>query len=459
MARMLQNISAVMSSASRPGRSKMMASTTIKRTLKLLAPLAAAVSLAASAAHAEVVKLKMAEVVRSQFYIPMYVALTKGFVKDEGLEVELVTANGGDRAGALLLSGQADFALAGPEVPIYIYNGESPDKPIIFSALTATDGLFLVSRNKLDKFEWSMLNGKKIMGWRPGSTPQLYLEYVLKQRGVDADTVKSIVTNIGMPARDGAWISGAGDFAIFNEPNTTKLERAGHVHLIASIGKEGGRADYTVFFAKKSWLEKNDGLAQTCPNAIARGQPRMTPAGDKDVAGAIAPFFPGLTVDDNIAVVSRYRTVGVPIWAESTLIDADGLAKAQEIMVVGGVLPADKKVPFEKIVDVSYAENAQKKVASKRGDAMPATEPVSRKSGSRLSETDMRETRTQPAVAIRDVTLHYFSPDRETLALSNISLEVARGEFIAIVGSSGCGKSTLLSMVSGLLPPSRGDIY
>jgi NitT/TauT family transport system ATP-binding protein len=65
----------------------------------------------------------------------------------------------------------------------------------------------------------------------------------------------------------------------------------------------------------------------------------------------------------------------------------------------------------------------------------------------------------EPAVAIRDVTLHYFSPDRETLALSNISLEVERGEFVAIVGSSGCGKSTLLSMVSGLLPPSRGDIY
>ena len=36
---------------------------------------------------------------------------------------------------------------------------------------TATDGLFLASRQQLDKFDWSMLNGKKIMGWRPGSTP------------------------------------------------------------------------------------------------------------------------------------------------------------------------------------------------------------------------------------------------------------------------------------------------
>ena len=63
-----------------------------------------------------------------------------------------------------------------------------------------------------------------------------------------------------------------------------------------------------------------------------------------------------------------------------------------------------------------------------------------------------------PAVSLRDVTLHYFSPERETLALSNINLEVRRGEFIAVVGSSGCGKSTLLSLISGLIRPSRGEV-
>lgn len=318
-----------------------------------------------SAGAADKVKLKMAEVVRSQFYIPMYVALSKGFVADEGLEVEMITANGGDRAGALLLSGQTEFALAGPEVPVYIYNGESPDKPVIFCALTATDGLFLASRQKLDKFDWSMLNGKKIMGWRPGSTPQLYLEYVLKQRGVAADTIKSIVTNIGMPARDGAFIAGGFDFAIFNEPNMSKMEKAGQANMVASIGKEVGRADYTLFFAKKSWVEKNPDLAQKWTNAIARGQSWMKTASEKDVAEAIAPFFPGLTIEDNIAVVSRYRTVGVPIWATSTIVDPAGLAKAQEIMVVGGVLPADKKVDYDKIVTNIYAEKAQQKFASK----------------------------------------------------------------------------------------------
>ena len=63
-----------------------------------------------------------------------------------------------------------------------------------------------------------------------------------------------------------------------------------------------------------------------------------------------------------------------------------------------------------------------------------------------------------PAVSLQDVSLNYFTPEREILALSNISLDVKEGEFIAIVGSSGCGKSTLLSLISGLLPPSRGRI-
>jgi NitT/TauT family transport system ATP-binding protein len=63
-----------------------------------------------------------------------------------------------------------------------------------------------------------------------------------------------------------------------------------------------------------------------------------------------------------------------------------------------------------------------------------------------------------PAVALQNVSLNYFTPERETLALSNISLEVQAGEFVAIVGSSGCGKSTLLSLVSGLIHASRGNV-
>ena len=42
------------------------------------------------------------------------------------------------------------------------------------------------------------------------------------------------------------------------------------------------------------------------------------------------------------------------------------------------------------------------------------------------------------------------------LALSDISLDVADGEFVSILGPSGCGKSTLLYIVGGFVPPTYG---
>lgn len=310
-------------------------------------------------------KLKIAEVVRSQLFIPLYLAMSEGFMKEQGIEIELVTAIGGDRVGALIISGQADIGLAGPEVAIYIYNSESPDKPVMFCSVNGTDGFFFVSREKLEPFEWSKLRNRKIIGWRPGSTPQMFLEYVLTQRGVDSETIRSIVTNIAPPAREGAWMSGSGDFGIFNEPSTSNLEKAGQAHVLASIGKELGRVENTVFFANKSWFERNRGLAQKLTNAIAKAQVWMKAASDEQIAAAIAPYFPGLPMEIHVAIMKRYRNTAAPVWSESTVIHRGGLAKLQEVMVAGGVLASDKVVAYEAIVASDVALKAQQSLMPK----------------------------------------------------------------------------------------------
>jgi NitT/TauT family transport system ATP-binding protein len=60
---------------------------------------------------------------------------------------------------------------------------------------------------------------------------------------------------------------------------------------------------------------------------------------------------------------------------------------------------------------------------------------------------------------IDHVSYNYHSLEGETPALSDVSLQVNDGEFLAIVGPSGCGKSTLLSLIAGLISPDTGDIY
>src|SRR5262244_2416095 len=43
-------------------------------------------------------------------------------------------------------------------------------------------------------------------------------------------------------------------------------------------------------------------------------------------------------------------------------------------------------------------------------------------------------------------------------ALANVTLEIERGEFCAVIGPSGCGKSTLLRLIADVLKPTRGAI-
>jgi NitT/TauT family transport system ATP-binding protein len=61
-------------------------------------------------------------------------------------------------------------------------------------------------------------------------------------------------------------------------------------------------------------------------------------------------------------------------------------------------------------------------------------------------------------VDLERVSLRYGEDADGTLALHRTTMQVADGEFVAVVGPSGCGKSTLMKVVTGLWPPTAGTI-
>jgi NitT/TauT family transport system ATP-binding protein len=62
-------------------------------------------------------------------------------------------------------------------------------------------------------------------------------------------------------------------------------------------------------------------------------------------------------------------------------------------------------------------------------------------------------------IEIDNVSKHFVSRTRDLVpALSDVSICIARNEFVCLVGPSGCGKSTLIRLVGGLLPASRGHV-
>jgi putative ABC transport system ATP-binding protein len=62
-------------------------------------------------------------------------------------------------------------------------------------------------------------------------------------------------------------------------------------------------------------------------------------------------------------------------------------------------------------------------------------------------------------VRAEKITKRYQRREGPVLALDDVSLEVAEGEFISIVGPSGCGKSTLLMTLGCLIRPSEGKVW
>jgi NitT/TauT family transport system substrate-binding protein len=303
-------------------------------------------------------KVRIGEVTRSIFYAPQYVALTQGFFKEEGLEVELTTTAGGDKTMATLLSGGIDVALVGSETSIYVSQQGSDDPVMNFAQLTQTDGTFLVSRKPVANFDWNMLKGSTFLGQRKGGMPQMAGEFTLKKHGINPQKDLNLIQNIEFANIASAFASGTGEYVQLFEPQASVFEKEGKGSVIASFGIESGHLPYTVFMAKKSYMGKNSSTIQKFTNAVQKAQNWVQAKSVNEIADAVLPYFPDTDIAIVRNVVKRYKDQGS--YATNPIIDEQEWQNLQEVMSSAGELK--QKVDWKKLVDNSYAEKSMKSV-------------------------------------------------------------------------------------------------
>lgn len=263
-----------------------------------------------------------------------------------------------DKTMQQLLSGNVDIGFSGPEQVVYIYNQGREDYPVVFGQLTQRDGSFLVGREEEENFDWSSLKGKEIIGGRPGGIPEMALEYVLKQNGLNPENDVKMVTNVDFTATAGAFKSGIGDYVALFEPTATMLEKDGAGNIVSSIGNEAGNISYTCFYTTKSYMDENPEIIQKFTNAIYNGQQWVQQHTSEEVADSIISFFPGTDKEVIVKVIDNYKNIEA--YSETPEVSEDGLNKLMDIIQGYDESLITERPDFNIIVNNSFAKQAIK---------------------------------------------------------------------------------------------------
>ena len=304
------------------------------------------------------VKVKLNEVVRSIFYAPMYAAISQDFFKEEGIEIDLSTGQGADKTMQQVLSNAVDIGFSGPEQVIYIYNQNRADYPVIFAQLTQKDGAFLVSRNANANFNWESLKGKTLIGGRPGGVPEMALEYVLRNHGIDPTRDIELITNLAFTATAGAFKGGTGDYVSLFEPTASLMKKDNSGHIVASIGASAGTIPYTCFYATQSYIEKNPEIVEKFTRAIYNGQKWVNSHTDAEVVSSIKSYFPG--ADESVLVESIKNYRNIDAFSPNPVLKPEDLTRLMDIIQSYKADLIPQRPAFDKIVNNSFAEKVVK---------------------------------------------------------------------------------------------------
>lgn len=325
-------------------------------SLMLVATLIFSVAIAFTGCQNETktAKVKLCEVTHSIFYAPQYVALSKGFFEEEGLEIELSNGQGADKVMAAVLSGEVDIGFAGPEAAIYVYNEGKSDYPVVFGQLTKRDGSFLVGRDKDDNFKWENLKGKTIIPGRKGGVPRMTFEYAMRLNNLDPQKDAILDDSIQFSLMAGAFSGGNADYVTLFEPTASMIEKEDKGYILSSIGQETGEIPYTAYFAKQSYINENKEIIQKFINAVYKGQKWIMSHSTEEAADVLMPQFADTDKEILMTVIDRYKEIDV--WNTDPVLTKDSFDRLQDVMTMAGEL--SKKADYDALIDNSFAKKA-----------------------------------------------------------------------------------------------------
>lgn len=299
-------------------------------------------------ASAEVKTVTISQAFQSMLYLPLYVAIDKGFFKDQGLSVIKETAGSPTAALSSVLSGSSQFSIHGPEWTA-IAASKGANVGVISNAVNGA-AVWIATAPDVKFSGVKDIKGQKVVsGLMPTTSTSLFLK-LLKENGMNDKTDIDLI-QVPLGTEPAALLSGQAKIAVLYEPGLDQVAIKG-MKVVLGFPKTYGPYAFSSITAMKN---VDPVSAQRMVNGmeIAIRYMNKDPKGTIEVAKKQFP-----TLDPQVVENAVTRMMNENVFPKSVQITPAALKIAMDTQIALGNL---KEQPvFENFINETYIQNALK---------------------------------------------------------------------------------------------------
>lgn len=323
----------------------------LTRTAMAAALLAGGLLSAAPALAGE--ELLVAEPVHNLGYLPLYVAMDKGYFEPAGLTVKVITIETGSGHTNAVLTKQAFAFIGGPEHNAFA-RAKGAELRAVVNVVNRGNVYFVAQPDahpdpaNLAAF----VKGKRIATGFYSGTPDSITRFMLGQWKLDATKDVTLIETT-TAAIFASMKAKQADIGVIAEPNLTQgIREKVWAEPIYNVPKELGDYAYSTLNILKESIDQKPKVVEGFVRGVIQGL-RYTYSNPKEAAAIGHKYFPTMSVEDETATLDR--SFKDELWSPDGMISPAAWDTASKVVRTAGILKVD--VAYDEIIDMSFVKS------------------------------------------------------------------------------------------------------
>lgn len=298
-------------------------------------------------------KFVVTEPVHNFDSLPIYLGIRKGFFEKAGIDLQIVTAEGGGRHISAVLSGDADGFIGGPEHMAFAKVKGGQELRAVAGISNRANSFFVARLGvPIDPKApiAANLKGRRIVVGTRGGTGYSILMMMLNDAKLDPRSDVEVIEIAAAAGRLAAMKAGQGDIAILQEPLITQGQKAGvTTDVFYNLPKELGPFAWTTLNLPLKLIDGDPALVGRVVSAVQQSL-EYTFAHPDEAAKIAKLEFPTLPDDDQAAIIRS--TFDNNLWQRDGAMPKEAWALTETVVRSAGLLSRD--VGYDEIFEPKF---------------------------------------------------------------------------------------------------------